>query len=90
MQEPSLAEDMLAAIVARLLAKRLLTEDDMHEVAEAFDAEADILTGADKDRMATLANMARGWGLESVAPEETEWQADNAGLRFWETGEGEK
>jgi hypothetical protein len=83
-QASNLVEDMLSAIVVKLVRKGVLSRDDLLEISDGFRKQALATMDADdKYRLEELAHTANCLILEADEPEGSDWQADPARSRFF-------
>jgi hypothetical protein len=79
----SLAEDLLRAVVLRLISKGVMDAGDLLAISEEFAAKAHAASDEDDCyRFEMLADTANAIILEAEAPTESEWKAEQARARF--------
>lgn len=80
--EPSIAEEILLAVLARMIRTGALSEDDIEAISADLDAKAQDAAGADRDRLEEAAHQFNCTVLDAHTPTKAEWKAERARARL--------
>ena len=80
--EPTIADEILTAVVAQLIRKGALTEGDIDAIINDLDVKAEDASGDERERLEEASHQFSCTVLEARAPTKAEWMAEHARRRF--------
>lgn len=80
--EPTIAEEILHAVVAQLIRKGALTDEDIDAIGADLDAKAEDASGTERERLKEASHQFSCTVIEANAPTKADWAAAHARKRF--------